>query len=37
MSLEEKFSESAMKEALDVLNGAAQKLDEIDKKLRGRV
>ncbi|MCS7136559.1 MAG: PadR family transcriptional regulator [Nitrososphaerota archaeon] len=34
MSLEEKFSESAMKEALDVLNDTAQKLEEIERRLR---
>lgn len=34
MTLEDKFSESAMKEALDVLNEAAQKLEEIEKRLR---
>ncbi len=37
MSLEEKFSESAMEEALDVLNEAAQKLEEIEKKLRAAI
>jgi DNA-binding PadR family transcriptional regulator len=33
--LEEKFSEQALKEALKILNETAQKLEEIDKKLRG--
>jgi NAD+--asparagine ADP-ribosyltransferase len=35
MSLEERFSEQAVKEALKVLNETAQKLEEIEKKLRG--
>ncbi|MEM2909969.1 MAG: PadR family transcriptional regulator [Nitrososphaerota archaeon] len=35
MSLEEKFSEPVLKESLEVLNEAAQKLEEIEKKLKG--
>ena len=34
ISLEEKFSESAMKEALDVLNETAQRLEDIGRRLR---
>lgn len=35
MSLEERFSEEALKEALNVMRETAQKLEEIDRKLRG--
>lgn len=35
MDLEEKFSRQTLKETLKVLNETAQKLEEIDKKLRG--
>jgi DNA-binding PadR family transcriptional regulator len=34
ISLEEKFSESAIKEALDVLNETVQRLEDIEKRLR---
>jgi len=35
LSLEEKFSEQALKETLKVLNDTAQKLEDLEKKLRG--
>lgn len=35
LTLEERFSEKAIKEALAVLKETAQKLEEIDKRLRG--
>lgn len=35
MSLEERFSEQAIKETLKVLNETAQRLEDIEKKLRG--
>ncbi|MEM3578409.1 MAG: PadR family transcriptional regulator [Candidatus Bathyarchaeia archaeon] len=35
MSLEEKFSEQAIKDTLKVLNETSQRLEEIEKKLRG--
>jgi DNA-binding PadR family transcriptional regulator len=35
LTLEERFSEQAMKEILNILNETAQKLEETEKKLRG--
>lgn len=35
MSLEEKFSQQVLKETLKVLNETAQRLEEIERKLRG--
>ncbi len=35
LTLEERFSEQAIKEALTVLNETAKRLEEIDKKLKG--
>ncbi|MEM2336845.1 MAG: PadR family transcriptional regulator, partial [Candidatus Bathyarchaeia archaeon] len=35
MSLEERFSEQAIKDTLKVLNETAQRLEDIEKKLRG--
>lgn len=35
LTLEERFSEQALKEALDVLNETAKRLEEIEKRLKG--
>jgi DNA-binding PadR family transcriptional regulator len=35
LTLEERFSEQAIKEALTIMNETAQKLEEVEKKLRG--
>jgi DNA-binding PadR family transcriptional regulator len=35
LTLEERFSEQAVKEVLKILNEAAQKLEEVEKRLRG--
>jgi DNA-binding PadR family transcriptional regulator len=35
ISLEEKFSEQALKETLKILDETAQKIEEVNKKLRG--
>jgi len=35
LTLEERFSEQAIKEALTVINETAKRLEEIERKLRG--
>ena len=35
LALEERFSEEALREAVEVLNEASRRLEDIEKRLRG--